>query len=303
MKNTLLKIIIVIAFVGIFVVAGILFIKNRNVDCMAYNSITIEMKETDFDGLSNDAQNVKESYGGALDDYSQMIDSMVYNLNLGINFYMDYLVNIRTISRGEQDMLIEKYFAYTNEIDETRKALDLYLENYEKADIEESIRKNITANNGNYVKTYTTAFSKGSEFFRSLVNVVNKYSHDGKSEFNYREICLYIVDILGTNCVETINVNMDRRINTGVGIEDFKQTTACKNYINFLVNVQVNKVYETNNGDANIEFQQWLLYSSELDLAKLLSQKSEYVDSLNEETKVKADYVLNFLKQKYAVVV
>ena len=46
-----------------------------------------------------------------------------------------------------------------------------------------------------------------------------------------------------------------------------------------------------------------VLYSSELDLVKLLSQKSEYVDSLNEETKVKANFVLDFLKQKYAVLV
>ena len=46
-----------------------------------------------------------------------------------------------------------------------------------------------------------------------------------------------------------------------------------------------------------------MLYSSELDLVKLLSQKSEYVDSLNEETKVKANFVLDFLKQKYAVLV
>jgi len=303
MKNTLLKIIIIIAFVGIFVVAGILFIKNRNIDCMAYNSITIEMKETDFEGLSEDAQVVRESYGGALDDYSQAIDAMVQNLNMGISFYMDYLVNIKTISRGEQDMLIEKYFAYTNTIDETRTALDLYLENYEKANIEESIRKNITANNGNYVKTYTIAYSKGSEFFRSLVNIVNKYAHNGKPAYNYHELCLNVIDVLGTNCIETINVNMDRRINTGVGIEDFKQTNACKNYITFIKKVEIDDVYGVNNGDSNPEFIKWMLYSSELDLVKLLSQKSEYVDSLNEETKVKANFVLDFLKQKYAVLV
>lgn len=303
MKNTLLKIIIVIAFVGIFVVAGILFIKNRNIDCMAYNSITMEMKETDFEGLSEDAQVVRESYDGALDDYSQAIDAMVQNLNMAISFYMDYLVNIKTVSRGEQDMLIEKYFAYTDKIDETRTALDLYLENYEKANIEESIRKNITANNGNYVKTYTTAFGKGSEFFRSLVNIVNKYSYNGKPVYNYHELCLNIADVLGTNCIETINVNMDRRINTGVGIEDFKQTNACKNYITFIRKVGYDDVYGLNDGDSNIEFQKWMLYSGELDLVKLLSQKSEYVDSLDEATKVKAEFVLNFLKQKYAVLV
>ena len=96
---------------------------------------------------------------------------------------------------------------------------------------------------------------------------------------------------------------MDRRINTGVGIEDFKQTNACKNYITFIKKVELDDVYGVNNGDANPEFIKWMLYSSELDLVKLLSQKSEYVDSLNEETKVKANFVLDFLKQKYAVLV
>ena len=89
-----------------------------------------------------------------------------------------------------------------------------------------------------------------------------------------------------------------------------KESTLAKKYIiefdksitsgNGIDRIRLNGL---NDGDSNIEFQKWMLYSGELDLVKLLSQKSEYVDSLDEATKVKAEFVLNFLKQKYAVLV
>ena len=152
MKNVLLKIIIVIAFVGIFVVGGILIIKNRNVDLMAYNTIKIKSEEIKIDELSKNALKVKDSYDGALDIYANTVYAMIYNTNLGIDFYLDYLVNIRTISRGEQDMLIEKYLAYGDAVKKAEEAYILYDKTYKEADVGESIRKNITANAGTFVK-------------------------------------------------------------------------------------------------------------------------------------------------------
>lgn len=302
MKNVLLKIIIVIAFVGIFVVGGILIIKNRNVDLMAYNTIKIKSEEIKIDELSKNALKVKDSYDGALDIYANTVYAMIYNTNLGIDFYLDYLVNIRTISRGEQDMLIEKYLAYGDAVKKAEEAYILYDKTYKEADVGESIRKNITANAGTFVITYLDVYKANSEFYKSLVEIINKYSHNGRRDYNFIEFRLHMINALSDNFVTVIEENMQKRINTGsnIGLVDIQNAQCFTDYCDFAIKAnqyEVSKTYMT------IEFDGFLIKCRELDIVKLITEKSDYVKTLSEEQNVIAADVLAFINSKFGIAV
>ena len=302
MKNVLLKIIIVIAFVGIFVVGGILIIKNRNVDLMAYNTIKIKSEEIKIDELSKNALKVKDSYDGALDIYANTVYAMIYNTNLGIDFYLDYLVNIRTISRGEQDMLIEKYLAYGDAVKKAEEAYILYDKTYKEADVGENIRKNITANAGTFVTTYLDVYKANSEFYKSLVEIINKYSHNGHRDYNFIEFRLHMINALSDNCVSVIEENMQKRINTGsnTGLVDIQNAQCFTDYRDFAIKAneyEVSKTYMT------IEFDGFLIKCRELDIVKLITEKSDYVKTLSEEQNVIAADVLAFINSKFGIAV
>ena len=300
MKNVLLKIIIVIAFVGIFVVGGILIIKNRNVDLMAYNTIKIKSQEIKIDTLSKGAVEVKDSYEGALDIYASTVDAMIYNTNLGIDFYLDYLVNIRTISRGEQDMLIEKYLAYGDAVAKAQEALDLYNATYKQANVGESIRKNIPASAGTFVLTYLEVYNCSSDFYKSLVDIVNKYSHNGKREYNFIEFRLHMINALSDNCVSVVEENMQKRINTASNTDLVNITSAqCYvDYCNFAIKANQ---FVSSKDYMSLEFEEFLIQARDIDFVKLVTEKSEYTETLTEEENVKAAAFVNFIKDKFAI--
>lgn len=302
MKNVLLKIIIVIAFVGIFVVGGILIIKNRNIDSMAYNTIKIKIKETDFSGLSKDAVNVKDSYDGDDDPYVITVSAMILNTNNAIDFYLDYLAGIKTISRGEQDLLIEKYLAYSAEIANSEKVLEMYETTYETANVEESARGQVVSIAGSFVQAYLKAYEAGSDFYKSLVEIVDKHAHSGKREYNFKEFGLNMCNALADNCVDIIKENMAKRISeqSNANLDDILNSSCYSDYLNFIVK---SNDYTRNKTYMNIEFDAFLVKCKDVDFVKVVTQKSEYTDTLTDEKQTMAEEIIDFIEAKFGVVV
>ena len=300
MKNVLLKIIIVIAFVGIFVVSGILIIKNRNVDLMAYNTINTKKQEINFTKLSDGATKVKDAFEGNTDVYADFVNAAILNTNMSIDFYLDYLVNIRTISRGEQDMLIEKYLEYGKAVEKAQTALDLYNTTYKQAEIAVDIQKSIVASSGTFVATFIEVYEASSDFYKNLVDIVDKYSHNGNTEYNYVEIRLHMANALADLCVPVVKENMQKRINVNSNndVADLMTTKSTLDYYNFTV--KANEIHSTGQYES-VEFEEFFILCRDVDVVDLITQKSEYVKTLSEEQNVKAAQIVTFIKLKFGI--
>ena len=300
-KSIILKIIIVVALIGILVVTGIIIIRNRNIQHEAYNTINVKISENNFEPVSTGANALRSSYEGPIDEFSVYVDDIIGHLNEGIDFYLNYLSLIEDVSRGEQDKLIDKYVNYVNALIEAEDALKFYNETYEKSAVEETIKRQIPALSGTFVLKYNTAYQKGSEFFKELVLVVNKYLYESAVVNNGIEMRHILINAFSDRTIAFVENNMESRIQMSTNLESLSDN---QDYKNFVALVSSFDTFEATDALINdIGFNGFALNASKIDIVKLIVEDTEYYNTLTEEQKTVATSVNNYLTAKFGVII
>lgn len=220
--TVLLKIIMVMSFIGILVFVGIAIFNNINISYEAYNYIYTLHNKTDFNTLQNNIyNNVKTKYNGQYDDYARFINSSITQINMGIDFYLDYLANEDKLSKGEQDKLCSLYDSYIKSFSETQKDYNQYTFAYDEAKIKIETNHNdanyaivnLRARGVELVKNYAKCYQNGSKFFKYLVSVVQNHCFDGKSYHVYTGLCYMIKVGLIDNSIVYVMSDMNIKLN------------------------------------------------------------------------------------------
>lgn len=192
--TVLLKILMVISFVGVIVFVAFAIISNQNVSFEAYSYIASSYENVEFSKLESDVNsNMKSSYNGEVDGYAKYINKAISELNKGNKFFLDYLSIEKDLTKGEQDKLKSLYNNYISKFNICQSSYNDYIDAYEEADYKyhydydnsKVARSIVVSKCINFVENYTNCYVSGSNFFKYLVQVVNKYSlqNNGFSSF------------------------------------------------------------------------------------------------------------------------
>ena len=190
----MLKILIVVSFIGIIVFVCIAIFNNQNISYEAYSYIAYTHKSTDFKSLQNNIKNnVKSAYGEGADSYVNYINTAITELNEGIDYFIDYLAYEDGLTKGEQDKLINLYDDYLYMFDKVDSDYKSYVDAYEEARVQvendyegSDVALNKLKSWGYIlVSDYTGCYTNGSKFFKYLVEMVDIYNQNSSGLFSY----------------------------------------------------------------------------------------------------------------------
>ena len=303
--NILLRIIIVLSFVGIVVFVGIAIFNNQNIAFEAYNYIVATQSSKDFNQLQTNIRNkFKATYDGLSDTYANFIDSAITELNEGIDYFIDYLVFEDKITKGEQDKLTSLYKNYVKSFEATEESYSLYTESYEdaKKKIEEdheyaNYAKELVNKRAVYVvRNYYSCFTNGSDFFKYLTKIVNKYNMDNSGYFSYKGQSYMIKVGLVDYANNFILDNMDKK-ERGQTYETSATANALVNtYYSYLANAED---YNDSQCLTNNDFREFKNNLNSLDIFEWAGNYENYTATLTEDLKTKSSNALSFFNNKF----
>ena len=316
----LLKIIIVVSFVCIIVFVGVAIINNRSIAYEGYNYIVSTRNKTNFSVTQNGiSENLRIRFNEMdKDPLGEFINKAGIELNKGIDFFVDYLSLEDNLTKGEQDILVRGYKNYTNSFLNVKEAYISYLEAYKEAedkynnDYQNSDYAVETANaKGLYiVTTYIEAYRKGSEFFKDLIKITNKYMLPNLSYQTYKAQSYMIkIGYVDYSLESRFNEN-GIRIDTGIidilnerlRIKDFKDynlnnNSSVRAFNRYMItsNNFADKDYLTNN-----EFKEFSNNLNDLNIFEWAGNYEVYYKTLSDSLKTKASSSKVFYNNYYA---
>ena len=302
--SVLLKIIIFVSLMGILIFVGIAIFNNQNISFEAYNYIVAKRNDAKFAGLQNEIEaNVKWNYGGAQDTYAKYINDAIKELNLGIDYHLDYLALEEDLSKGEQDKLSSLYGDYTSKFNECKEYYTEYILVYkEMANIEDSeeetnFAENILRNKAVYlIKNYAECYKSGAEFFKYLVEICKNYSLNGKNFYTYTSVGYMIETALVLQTLPTIDYDMDIRNSSVAFVKDVKTYDKVDSFYDFVTH---KSSFGDNSVLRNIPFKNFLNCIRLLDIYEWAGNYENYYEKLTDNQKYFASTALNFYNENY----
>lgn len=186
MKSKLIRILIVLCFVGMVVFGVIVFLGNHNVEQKAYLEITELKNDAKFDSLYRKASSVQSGYSGGQCPYADYTNKAIQTLNNGVDFYLYYLQDMDGMNKKDKDNLVDKYEKYVKAIEKAKSVLSKY--EYYEANATSATGKQVAIHSAWFSMEYLRAFSKGYSFFVDLQEVVIDKVFNGKMFKNFAEI-------------------------------------------------------------------------------------------------------------------
>ena len=215
----ILKILVVVSFIGVIVFVTIAVVNNRNITYEGYNYVCLTRDQTDFATLhTNIETKVKNEYGGTSDPYAIYIDDAVKELNGGIDYLLDFLAFQDRLTKGEQDKLVWGYDKYVKAFDETVTAYNSYAAMYDEISRLSGEGKNTSSEKDTLkirgitlVETYATCYEAGSDFFKELLSLVKSYTLPNNSYTTYAMQTHMIKVGLVDFSLEFVKTNMEEK--------------------------------------------------------------------------------------------
>jgi len=247
-----LRIIMVMSFIGAFTFVGIAVVTNQGIVFESYKYISKKVEETDFNEFQTKViTNVKLTYGSAKDDYTEFLADASAELNEGIDFFLDFLAIESDLQKGDHNTLIDGFDDYLQKFDKANDAYDEYISAYSKAEETsgETYACNLVVSSEKVLSTaYADCYKSGSAFFKNLSRIVREYSFDNMglsySCQNYLikvGLCDYVVKQVFTDTRGNINNNELKIVfdnfclnGDGFGDEDIVTNNNFKRFVDIL---------------------------------------------------------------------
>lgn len=174
--SALLKIIMVVAFVGILVFVTVAVINSRNIAYEAYNYVYTSKKDIDVNSLVEDIdKNVHLDAGLLGNEYTTFVGDAILQLDDGIDYYLDYLSTDNLITKGEQDRIINSYDSFVVQYNNVLTALDNYKTAYKTAQDEfwpPFATATVRGMEESLVRHYVIMFNSSYDLLQALVGVI-----------------------------------------------------------------------------------------------------------------------------------
>ena len=304
--SVILKIIIVISILGIIFFVGVAILRNQNISFEAYNYISSVNSRMDFEEMqANISSKVREEFDGDDDLYADFINSATTELNNGISYFLDYLAHEDGLTKGEQDKLINLYYNYVNNYHEFEVYYDKYIEAYDLAEqnrnkYEESdyLRATVRAASVYLVESYVDSYRKGSEFFKYLVEIVNKYTLSNSGLFSFKGQGYMIKCGLVDYSLDFVSKNLKHRLN--VETDSYKKNPRTNQLINnYYLFINKSATLTDANSVTNTEFRVFINNLNTLNIFEWAGNYANYFNTLDDVLATNAYSALTFYNNNF----
>lgn len=296
MKSTVLKVIIIVAFIGIISIIGIVLINNHNVEDKGYKAIISQNNSIDMDLLTQRAGNVSASYNGSPDEYAVYTTKAFLYLNEGISYYLNYFDNISGMSRNTKDELVKLNEAYINQTKIALNKLDIYLSIASKPSSEiTSIEKaQIPALTSAFIKEYVNAYSKGSVFFKELRQSITSLVYGNNYYKDFTQISYEITNIYADKSINFVKENMEKR-SRGENVDSIYNSVNISNFLKIYDKVKSSQIITPSNEQTNYTYSTFINNYNKINATKFFDDTTTYIAGLNDDLKASANNVKAFL--------
>ncbi len=200
MKSKLIRILIVLCFVGIATFGVVVFIGNFNVEEKVYSEVTKLSNSVDWNNFDIKAQSVKVSFENKNTQcaYVAYVNKATKELNKSIEYYLQYFRNMNGMNKNQKDDLVQDYEEYISAINKAKSLLRKYESFYNKDhdSLSSHDKASIKEYSARFAIQYLKAYGEGFDFFISLQNMVDKKVFGGNMFKNYTQISYEISAIL-----------------------------------------------------------------------------------------------------------
>lgn len=132
--TVVLKVIMFMSFVGIIVFSCIAVISSNNIVYEAYNYVTTHKSTLELEELSDRVSaNIKSSHGAPNDPYASFLSDIILTTKDSLDYYLDFLAIDDTISKGEQNVIIEDFKKCVTAKENCEKSYSDYMTAYSNA--------------------------------------------------------------------------------------------------------------------------------------------------------------------------
>ncbi len=305
MKNfftVFLRIILVLSFVSVIAFVAVVLTSNVNVAYNSYAYISASQDSAPYEhfaiNIDRFVRRFTSNSGSATferDDRAIFLTNTVDTVNVGINYYVDYLSIEGGLTKAEQSSLNKSYKAYQDEFSNAREKYNVYIallkEIYEDegdpashvwGDVE---MFNVNAKENDLVQSYYATYLKGSEFFRTLSSFVR--THSMTYERTFSEILLELRVYFADRALYDIFVG-GGEVDTSVAVREYGKVLRFDAYkdADLLVNPSL------------VGF---VSDASNVDLYRLVNDYTAYLDTLSVEDRVRAIRVKSFIDNNILV--
>ena len=279
---------------------GIAIFNNQNISFEAYNYIVATRNDAKFSGLQNNIEsNVKWNYGGAQDTYAKYINDAIKELNLGINYHLDYLALEDDLTKGEQDKLSSLYETYVSKFNSCKNDYSEYVLVYQQVPTIEdtNFAENILRNKAVYlIKNYADCYESGVEFFKYLVEVCKNNSMQGKNFYSYTSVGYMIECGLVLQTLPNVKADMDMRNSSVEFTKDVKSYDLVDSFYDFVA-------HKNSFGDddvlRHVPFKNFLNSIRLLNIYEWAGNFDNYQATLSDNYKYLASTALSFYNKYY----
>lgn len=285
---------------GILIFVGIAIFNNQNISFEAYNYIVATRSQTKFSVLQNNIENnVKWKHGGSQDTYAKYINDAIKELNLGIDYHLDYLALEEDLSKGEQDKLSGLYADYISKFNDCKTYYSEYILVYNEVPTidDANFAENILRNKAVYlIKNYAKCYEAGAEFFKYLVDVCKVHSLNGKNFYTYTSVGYMIETELVLTSLPAVDSDMDIRNSSVEFVKDVRTYDKVDSFYDFVAH---KSLYGDDDVLRHIPFKNFLNSIRLLDIYEWAGNYEEYYETLTDNQKYFATLALNFYNQNY----
>ena len=116
MKSKLIRVLIVLCFVGMATFGVVVFLSNHNTAQKTYEQIITIRDNAKFDNFFTKADGIKASFSGDQCKYVDYINDATKELNEAIDYYLFYYQNLNNVNKTQSDELLGIYQEYIEQI-------------------------------------------------------------------------------------------------------------------------------------------------------------------------------------------
>ena len=216
MKSKLIRILIVLCFIGMVVFGVVVFLTNFNVEAKVYSEITTIKNNTKFEALYKSANSVQSTYtSSTVCPYVDYANDAIMYLNEGIDYYLYYFQDMSGMNKKEKDKVVKAYKGYIEKINTAKATLVKYESFESKQNPTANDQKNVSASSARFAMDYLNAFSKGFEVFVMLQDIVDQKVFSGNMYKSFTQIKYEMALNFVNNSVNKVTSLLETKATSG----------------------------------------------------------------------------------------
>lgn len=212
MKSKLIRVLIVLCFVGMATFGVVVFLGNHNTAQKTYEQIITIRDNAKFDNFFTKADGIKASFSGDQCKYVDYINDATKELNEAIDYYLFYYQNLNNVNKTQSDELLGIYQEYIEQINEAKRIYERYVSYVNKQSPNSNEQAQVGVQSAYFAKQYLTAYSKGYSFFIKLQDLVEEKFYNNNMFKSFRQISYEMGAVFVHQSINPLVAQLEKKI-------------------------------------------------------------------------------------------